>query len=72
MPARIFDPEQREGRTWDYAGPVGDVATGSAAGPAAAFLVARGLAAADEAIVMNQGRFLGRPGVIAGDARSSG
>lgn len=40
-------------------------ATGSAAGPAAAFLAAHGLAAEDEAIVVNQGRFLGRPSVIA-------
>jgi trans-2,3-dihydro-3-hydroxyanthranilate isomerase len=61
----VFDPERREGRTWDNAGTVEDVATGSAAGPAAAFLVAHGLAAADEAIVINQGRFLGRPSVIA-------
>jgi trans-2,3-dihydro-3-hydroxyanthranilate isomerase len=61
----VFDPEQREGRTWDNAGAVEDVATGSAAGPAAAFLVAHGLAAADEAIVISQGRFLGRPSVIA-------
>lgn len=41
----VFDPEQREGRTWDNAGAIEDVATGSAAGPAAAFLVAHGLAA---------------------------
>jgi trans-2,3-dihydro-3-hydroxyanthranilate isomerase len=33
----VFDPEHREGRTWDNAGAVEDVATGSAAGPAAAF-----------------------------------
>jgi PhzF family phenazine biosynthesis protein len=61
----VFDPDKREGRTWDNAGAVEDVATGSAAGPAAAFLAAHGLAAEDEAIVVNQGRFLGRPSVIA-------
>jgi PhzF family phenazine biosynthesis protein len=61
----VFDPDEREGRTWDNAGAVEDVATGSAAGPAAAFLAAHGLAAEDEAIVVNQGRFLGRPSVIA-------
>jgi PhzF family phenazine biosynthesis protein len=61
----VFDPDEREGRTWDNAGAVEDVATGSAAGPAAAFLAAHRLAAEDEAIVVNQGRFLGRPSVIA-------
>ena len=58
-------PTQREGRTWDNAGAVEDVATGSAAGPAAAYLAAHGLAAEDESIVINQGRFLGRPSQIA-------
>jgi predicted PhzF superfamily epimerase YddE/YHI9 len=33
--------------------------------PAAAFLAAHRLAAEGEAIVVNQGRFLGRPSVIA-------
>ena len=54
-----------EGRTWDNAGGVEDVATGSAAGPAAAYLAAHGLAAEGELIVINQGRFLGRPSRIA-------
>ena len=61
----VFDPDQREGRSWDNAGTAEDVATGSAAGPAAAFLMACDLAAADEEIVISQGRFLGRPSVIA-------
>lgn len=61
----VFDPDQREGRSWDNAGAVEDLATGSAAGPAAAFLTAHGLAAADQEIVISQGRFLGRPSVIA-------
>jgi trans-2,3-dihydro-3-hydroxyanthranilate isomerase len=61
----VFDPDRREGRSWDNAGVVEDVATGSAAGPAAAFLVAHGLAGAGEEIVISQGRFLGRPSVIA-------
>jgi len=60
----VFDPGTREGRSWDNAGAVEDVATGSAAGPAAAFLAAHGLAAPDETIVISQGRFLGRPSVI--------
>ncbi|MGI8450521.1 MAG: PhzF family phenazine biosynthesis protein [Streptosporangiaceae bacterium] len=62
--AYVFDPDKREGRSWDNAGAVEDVATGSAAGPAAAFLAAHGLAAKDETIVISQGRFLGRPSVI--------
>jgi predicted PhzF superfamily epimerase YddE/YHI9 len=37
----------------------------AAVSPAAAFLAAHRLAAEDEAIVINQGRFLGRPSVIA-------
>ncbi|MDX6339231.1 MAG: hypothetical protein QOG05_6571 [Streptosporangiaceae bacterium] len=60
----VFDPDEREGRSWDNAGALEDVATGSAAGPAAAFLAAHGLTAPDETIVINQGRFLGRPSVI--------
>jgi trans-2,3-dihydro-3-hydroxyanthranilate isomerase len=61
----VFHPDEREGRTWDNAGAVEDVATGSAAGPAAAYLAAHGLAAQDESIVIKQGRFLGRPSQIA-------
>jgi PhzF family phenazine biosynthesis protein len=61
----VFDPDEREGRSWDNAGAVEDVATGSAAGPAAAYLAAHGLAGEGEEIVINQGRFLGRPSVIA-------
>ena len=61
----VFDPDQREGRSWDNAGAVEDVATGSAAGPAAAFLMAHGLAGPGQEIVISQGRFLGRPSVIA-------
>lgn len=52
----------REGRTWDNDGRVEDVATGSAAGPVGAYLVRHGLASADEAaMVVQQGRFVGRP-----------
>ncbi len=46
----LFEPDKREGRSWDNTGAVEDVATGSAAGPAAAFLAAHGLAAQDETI----------------------
>jgi trans-2,3-dihydro-3-hydroxyanthranilate isomerase len=57
----VVDVARREGRTWDNAGLVEDIATGSAAGPAGAYLVRHGRARADEAITLQQGRFLGRP-----------
>lgn len=51
-----------EGRTWDNDGRVEDVATGSAAGPAGAYLVQHGLAKASGGeLIVHQGRFLGRP-----------
>jgi trans-2,3-dihydro-3-hydroxyanthranilate isomerase len=60
----VLDPVAQEGRTWDNAGAVEDVATGSAAGPAAAYLLENGLVAADR-IQLAQGRFVGRPSSIA-------
>lgn len=54
----------REMRTWDNFGLVEDVATGSAAGPAAAYLLARGLASPSVPIELAQGRFAGRPSKI--------
>jgi PhzF family phenazine biosynthesis protein len=57
----VFDPHAREGRTWDNAGLVEDVATGSAAGPTAAYLVRYGLARPKTEISLAQGRFVGRP-----------
>jgi PhzF family phenazine biosynthesis protein len=56
-----FDPDAREGRTWDNLGAVEDVATGSAAGPAAAYLFEHGLADSGGEVVLRQGRFAGRP-----------
>lgn len=53
--------DAREGRTWDPLGVVEDVATGSAAGPVAAYLVEQGLQARGEPFQLHQGRFLGRP-----------
>jgi PhzF family phenazine biosynthesis protein len=60
----VFDPQTREGRTWDNAGLVEDVATGSAAGPTAAYLVRYGRARAETDIILAQGRFVGRPSQI--------
>ena len=59
----VLDPDRPEGRTWDNAGRVEDVATGSAAGP-------RRLPAAPPhpsrrgAALVHQGRFTGRPSTI--------
>lgn len=57
----VLDVAHRELRTWDNFGRVEDVATGSAAGPAAAYLIGEGLADAAAPITLNQGRFAGRP-----------
>lgn len=57
----VLDMVACEGRTWDNDGRVEDIATGSAAGPAAAYLVLHQLAQVGQVIVLQQGRFLGRP-----------
>lgn len=60
----ILDVEAKEGRTWDNLGAVEDVATGSAAGPAGAWLFAKGLCPDTQEITINQGRLVGRPSKI--------
>lgn len=60
--AYVLDTDAREGRTWDNVGKVEDIATGSAAGPAAAYLHL--YADAPDALHINQGRFVGRPSLI--------
>jgi len=71
----VLDVTRREGRSWDNDGRVEDIATGSAAGPAAAYLVAHGLAQSAETILMRQGRFVDRPSelyaVVRGDSELS-
>jgi PhzF family phenazine biosynthesis protein len=57
----VLDVNEFEGRTWDNDGRVEDIATGSAAGPAAAYLVNHGLAAEDTPLQIKQGRCVGRP-----------
>lgn len=70
--AYFLDARNREGRTWDNLGQVEDIATGSAAGPVAAYLVRHQLAELDREIILRQGRFVGRPSemkqVVAADA----
>ncbi len=60
----VVDVARREGRTWDNAGMVEDIATGSAAGPVGAYLVRYGRAQPDADIILHQGRFVGRPSEI--------
>ena len=60
----VFDLPNMEGRTWDNAGRVEDIATGSAAGPLGAYLVKYGKARTDTEIILHQGSFVGRPSAI--------
>ncbi|WMW81014.1 PhzF family phenazine biosynthesis protein [Undibacterium cyanobacteriorum] len=57
----VVDITNKEIRTWDNLGQVEDVATGSAIGPALAYLVHQGLANISERITWRQGRFVHRP-----------
>ena len=59
----VLDVNRFEGRSWDNSGALEDVATGSAAGPAAAFLFKHGLLTKND-FVLHQGRFLRRPSEI--------
>ncbi len=60
----VLDPDRPEGRTWDNAGRVEDVATGSAAGPAAGYLLRHGVRSASRPLLIHQGQFTGRPSTI--------
>jgi trans-2,3-dihydro-3-hydroxyanthranilate isomerase len=62
--AYVLDPDRREGRNWVNDGTVEDIATGSASGPAAAYLIRHGRAASGEEIRIAQGRFLDRPSIM--------
>jgi PhzF family phenazine biosynthesis protein len=57
----IFDVNAREGRTWENDGSAEDIATGSAAGPAGAYLIRHGLTETNQPVTIHQGRLLGRP-----------
>jgi trans-2,3-dihydro-3-hydroxyanthranilate isomerase len=60
----VLDPATPEGRTWDNTGRIEDVATGSAAGPAAAYLIEHRVHPAGVPLRLAQGRFMGRPSTI--------
>jgi PhzF family phenazine biosynthesis protein len=69
----VLDVPAFEARTWDNDGRGEDVATGSAAGPAAVYLVRHGHAQAGQPMILRQGRFVGRPSeliaIVDGDGR---
>jgi trans-2,3-dihydro-3-hydroxyanthranilate isomerase len=60
----LLDPDRPEGRTWDNAGRVEDVATGSAAGPAAGYLMRHRIHPDDKPLLIHQGQYTGRPSTI--------
>ena len=62
--AYILDVNTLEGRTWDNEGKVEDIATGSAAGPAGAFLLKAKLVSPNTQFQISQGRMVGRPSKI--------
>lgn len=62
--AYLVDIDRVEGRTWNNDGVIEDVATGSAAGPVAAYGVRHGFLEANTPNILRQGRFLGRPSEI--------
>jgi PhzF family phenazine biosynthesis protein len=57
----LYDVERGEGRNWDNRGLVEDIATGSAAGPVAAYLCRHGFLAKGQELRIAQGRYAGRP-----------
>lgn len=60
----VFNSTTLECRTWDNQGLVEDVATGSAAGPLAAYLVKNNLANYNQTIRLQQGKYANRPSII--------
>jgi PhzF family phenazine biosynthesis protein len=60
----VLDINGVQGRTWDNFGMVEDVATGSAAGPAGAYLIKNNLADSETEILLKQGDFVNRPSIL--------
>ena len=70
--AYLLDARTHEARHWNNDGIVEDVATGSGAGCAAAYLRRHGLIPDGEAATLRQGRFTGRPSEILLRAHGAG
>jgi trans-2,3-dihydro-3-hydroxyanthranilate isomerase len=62
--AYLLDVRKLEARHWNNDGVMEDVATGSGAGTAGAYLTKHGQVPAGEEFILRQGRFLGRPSEI--------
>jgi trans-2,3-dihydro-3-hydroxyanthranilate isomerase len=69
--AYVLDAAAVEGRHWENDGSIEDVATGSAAGCVAAYLVRHGRATVNKPIALSQGRFVGRPSTIVATVHGS-
>jgi PhzF family phenazine biosynthesis protein len=69
--AVLLDERALEIRHWNNDGLIEDVATGSAAGTVGAYRLRHGLAAADEAFTLRQGRFAGRASTLSVCAEGS-
>jgi trans-2,3-dihydro-3-hydroxyanthranilate isomerase len=70
--AYLLNSEQMEARHWNNDGVIEDVATGSGAGCAAAYLRSRNRIGDGESAVLKQGRFTGRPSEIVMRAHGEG
>lgn len=70
--AYLLDAAAMEGRHWNNDGLTEDVATGSGAGCAAAYLRHHGRLGDGESMTLHQGRFVGRPSEITIRAHGSG
>lgn len=62
--AYLFDVERFEGRHWNNDGIIEDVATGSAAGTVGAYALRHALIEAGKPMILQQGRYAGRPSEI--------
>ena len=62
--AYLLDVQKLEGRHWNNDGVMEDIATGSGAGTAGAYLIRHGCVRPGDEFVLRQGRFLGRPSEI--------
>ncbi|MGH8212711.1 MAG: PhzF family phenazine biosynthesis protein [Rhodanobacteraceae bacterium] len=70
--AYLLNAEQLEGRHWNNDGVIEDVATGSGAGCAAAYLRRHARIGDGESVTLEQGRFVGRPSEITMRAHGTG
>lgn len=62
--AYLLDVRKLEGRHWNNDGVIEDVATGSGAGTAGAYLTRHRIVVPGNEFILRQGRFLGRPSEI--------